>query len=241
MSSAEPPVGGNRIGADPADVYREFRHPILVLGASTVVAGTLDAFAFLRYGAFVGNQSSNVLFLGVGPAGGHPAWPTAAASMVAFVVGTGLTTRLRAVQSRWTPVSRGLALAVATVALWGALNVVFEYGRDNPRLRALLAAVGGFAMGALATLFVRTAGIATTITYQSGTVAKTGERIVGWLLGPPQGRGRARKGFLLGLLTLAGYACGGGIGTLAQQRPLWVPAWATLALLAVAPLIRHRG
>ena len=241
MSRAEPPAEANRTGPDLGDAYSEFRRPILVLGMTTVVAGYLDAYAFLRYGAFVGNQSSNVLFLGVGPAGGHPAWPTAAASMLSFVVGTGLTTRLRAVDSRWSPVSRGLAVAVAAVALWTALNVVFQYGRDSPQLRALLAAVGGFAMGALATLFVRTAGIATTITYQSGTVAKTGERIVGWLLGPPTGRTKARKGFLLGLLTLAGYAVGGALGTVAQHRPLWVPAWATVALLAVAPLVRHRS
>ncbi|MEV6695058.1 YoaK family protein [Micromonospora sp. NPDC051196] len=241
MSRAEPPPPANRTGPDLEDAYREFRHPIVVLSLTTLVAGFLDAFAFLRYGAFVGNQSSNVLFLGVGPAGAHPAWPSAAASLVAFIVGAGLTTRLRAVASRWSPVSRGLVAVVATVVLWGVLNVLFEYGRDSPQLRALLAAVGGFSMGALATLFVRTAGVATTITYQSGTAAKIGKRVVGWLFGPRADRSKARHATLLGLLTLASYAVGGGIGALAQQRPLWVPVWAALALLAVALLVRHRS
>ncbi|WP_341715945.1 YoaK family protein [Micromonospora sp. FIMYZ51] len=241
MPSADPPAPANRTGPDLADSYRAFRHPLVVLATTTFVAGFLDAFAYLRYGAFVANQSSNVVFLGIGPAGGHPAWPTAAASLVAFALAAGLTARLRAVRSRWSPVSRGLTAAVATAALWAVLNVLFQYGRSSPQLRALLAAIGGFAMGALATLFVRTAGISTTITYQSGTVAKTGERVVRWLAGPRADRSRARRASLLGVLTLAGYAVGGGIGTLAQQRPLWVPTWAAFALLTVAPMIRHRS
>ncbi|MEU9508635.1 YoaK family protein [Micromonospora sp. NPDC048170] len=242
MPRSEPPRPADRTGPpDPEDSYREFRHPLVVLAMTTCVAGFLDAFAYLRYGVFVANQSGNVVFLGIGSGGQHPDWPSAAASLVAFAAGTGVVTRLRAARSRWTPPVRGLAAVVVAMALWAALNVLFEYGRTGPPPRLALAAAGGFAMGCLATLFVRTAGIATSITYQSGTVAKTGERIARWLAGPGTDRARARQASLLGLLTLAGYAVGGGIGTLAQQRPLWVPAWATLALLAVAPMLRDRS
>ncbi|MET7876104.1 YoaK family protein [Micromonospora profundi] len=225
---------------DPQDAYGEFRYPILVLAVTTSTAGFLDSFAFLRYGSFVANQSGNVLFIGVGAAGRQPAWPAALASLVAFGIGAGLVTRLRAAGTVRTSAARGLAAAVVATAAWSAVNVLLEYGRSGPQSRAALAALGGLAMGSLATLFVRTAGVATTITYQSGTVAKTGERIVGWIAGPGNSRSQARKGSLLGLLTLAAYAVGGALGTLAQQRPLWVPVWATLVLAAVALALRRR-
>lgn len=241
MPRPGPPRPADPRGADLEDSYREFRLPLLVLAVSTFVAGLLDAFAFLRYGVFAANQSGNAVLLGVGLAGEYPAWPGAAASLVAFAAGAGATSRLRAARGRRAPAARGLAAAVVTVWLWAALNVLFEYGRGGPHPRVGLAAAGGFAMGCLATLFVRTAGIATTITYQSGTVAKTGERLAAWLTGPGVDRSAARRAALLGLLTLACYTAGGGVGTLAQQRPLWVPAWGSLALVAVAPLLRRRS
>ncbi|MEV6813463.1 YoaK family protein [Micromonospora sp. NPDC051296] len=239
MVSSEPPQPGQRSGwTGLDDSRREFRLPFLVLALTTGIAGFVDAFAYLSYGAFVANQSSNVVFLGIGPAGRHPTWPAAAASLVAFAAGAGVVTRLRATRSRWSAPVRVLVATVIATSVWAVLNVLLQYGRHGPQARIALSALGGFAMGCLATLFVRTAGVATTITYQSGTVAKTGERIVSWLAGPGVDRTKARRASLLGLLTLVGYAVGGGIGTLAQQRPLWVPAWATLALVAVMFMVR---
>ncbi|MFF4880005.1 YoaK family protein [Micromonospora sp. NPDC000668] len=226
------------ITSDPQDVYREFRHPILVLAVTTGIAGFVDAFAFLRYGAFVANQSGNAVLLGIGLAGRHAAWPESAASLIAFAAGTGVVSQVRAARSRWSPSFRGLACAVVTMALWAALNALLHHGRQGGLPRIALAAAGGFAMGALATLFVRTAGIATAITYQSGTVAKIGERIERWLAGPGTGRRRARQGTLFGLLALTCYAAGGGLGTVAQGQPLWVPAWGALALSALSLLVR---
>ncbi|MFF0469357.1 YoaK family protein [Micromonospora zamorensis] len=226
--------------SDPQDVYGEFRRPLLVLALTTGIAGFVDAFAFLRYGAFVANQSGNAVLLGIGLAGRHAAWPESAASLIAFAAGTGVVSQVRAARSRWSPSLRGLACAVATLALWAVLNVLLHHGRQGGPPRIALAAAGGFAMGALATLFVRTAGITTHITYQSGTVAKIGERVGRWLAGPDTRRKRARQGTFLGLLALLCYATGGGIGTLAQQQPLWVPAWGTLALSALSFVVRSR-
>ncbi|MFF5201417.1 YoaK family protein [Micromonospora parva] len=224
--------------ADPQDVYREFRHPLLVLALTTGTAGFVDAFAFLHYGAFVANQSGNAVLLGIGLAGRHAAWPESAASLVAFAVGTGVVSQVRTAPGRWSQSSRGLACTVLAMALWTALNVLLDYGRQGGPARVGLAAAGGLAMGALATLFARTAGITTAVTYQSGTVAKLGERIGRWLVGPDTGRSRARQGTFLGLLALTCYAAGGGLGTVAQQQPLWVPAWGTLALASLSLLLR---
>lgn len=231
---------GPSIPADPQDVYREFRHPLLVLALTTATAGFVDAFAFLRYGAFVANQSGNAVLLGIGLAGRHAAWPESAASLIAFAAGTGVVSQIRAAPSRWAPSSRGLACAVAAMALWAALNVLLHHGRQGGWARVGLAAAGGFAMGALATLFARTAGIATAVTYQSGTVAKLGERVGRLMVGPDAGRSRARQGIFLGLLALTCYAAGGGLGAVAQEDPLWVPAWGTLALSTLSLLVRVR-
>ncbi|MEU8165497.1 YoaK family protein [Micromonospora sp. NPDC049004] len=224
--------------SDPQDASREFRYPLLVLALTTGIAGFVDAFAFLRYGAFVANQSGNAVLLGIGLAGRHAAWPESAASLIAFAAGTGVVSQVRAAPSRWSPSYRGLGCAVVALALWAVLNVLLHYGRHGGWPRIALAAAGGLAMGALATLFVRTAGITTAITYQSGTVDKIGERIGRWLAGPDTGRRRARHGTFLGLLALTCYAAGGGLGTMAQEQPLWVPAWGALGLSALAFLVR---
>ena len=107
--------------SDPQDVYGEFRRPLLVLALTTGIAGFVDAFAFLRYGAFVANQSGNAVLLGIGLAGRHAAWPESAASLIAFAAGTGVVSQVRAARSPWSPSLRGLACAVAHAgALGGA-------------------------------------------------------------------------------------------------------------------------
>ncbi|MEU1606276.1 YoaK family protein [Micromonospora matsumotoense] len=234
-----PAAARSSVPADPQDVYCGFRLPLLVLALTTGIAGFVDAFAFLRYGAFVANQSGNAVLLGVGVAGRHAGWPESGSSLIAFAVGTGVVSQLRAAPSRWSPSLRTLGCAVVTMALWAVLNTLLDYGRHGGWPRIALAAAGGLAMGALATLFARTAGITTAITYQSGTVAKLGERVARWLAGPnTSSRQRARHGVFLGLLALACYAVGGGLGTVAQHRPLWVPVWGTLALAALSVLVR---
>ncbi|SCL73092.1 Uncharacterized membrane protein YoaK, UPF0700 family [Micromonospora peucetia] len=238
MGDSQPSTNGGT--SDPEDSYREFRHPLLVLALTTGIAGFVDAFAFLRYGAFVANQSGNAVFLGIGLAGRHATWLESAASLVAFAVGTGVVSQLRAAHSRWSPSVRALACALVALSLWAVLNALLQYGRQGGLPRIALAAAGGLAMGALATLFARTAGITTAITYQSGTVAKTGERVGRWLAGPGTARRRARQGIFLGLLALTCYAVGGGIGTVTQQgQPRWVPAWGALALSTAALLLRQ--
>ncbi|MGW4500545.1 YoaK family protein [Micromonospora sp. NPDC004336] len=222
-----------------AESYREFRHPIVVLVLTIATAGVLDSFAFLRYGAFVANQSGNAVFLGIGPAGEHPRWPASAASLVAFAAGAGIVSRLREVTRRWSPPVVNVVAVELAMSLWVVLNVLLAYGRHGAGSRVVLAATGAFAMGSLTTLLSRTAGIATTITYQSGTTAKTGEHAVRWLVDRGAGRARARLGTLLGLLGISSYAAGGAIGTLAQRQPRWVPLWGALALAVLIFLIRR--
>ncbi|MEE3917956.1 DUF1275 family protein [Micromonospora sp. BRA006-A] len=208
----------------PADSYREFRHPLAALVLAVVTAGALDAFAFLRYGAFVANQSGNAIFLGMGPAGGHPTWPVSAASIVR------VRHRRRAGEPAPPPHPAGggalvdIAVTEAAMIVWAVLNLALAYGRHGVASRVLLAAAGAVAMGSLTTLASRTAGIATPITYQSDTTTKTGERAARWLLGPAAGRA-GPAGTLLGLLALVSYSVGGAVGTLAQHRPRWVPLW----------------
>ena len=222
---------------DPADSYREFRRPIAALVLAVVTAGALDSFAFLRYGAFVANQSGNAIFLGMGPTGGHSTWPVSAASIVAFATAAGLVSLLRPHRADVGAAGGHRGHRGRHDRLGGAQpGARVRPGRHG--VRVLLAAAGAAAMGSLTTLASRTAGIATPITYQSGTTTKTGERAARWLLGPAAGRA-GRRGTLLGLLALVSYSVGGAVGTLAQHRPRWVPLWGTLALAVLILLLRR--
>ncbi|MFI0796289.1 DUF1275 family protein [Micromonospora rubida] len=241
MSSSQPAPSSSDDAARPGpeESYREFRRPVLALALCTGTAGFLDAFAFLRYGTFVANQSGNLIFLGIGPVGWHQDWPASGASLLAFAAAAGVVSWIRSLPGRWSPALRGLGATALTLSLWTFLNVLLHYGQHGPVSRAVLAAAGGLATGAFTTLFVRTAGVTTTITYQSGTVVKTGGHIVRWVA-PGTDRDRARQASLLGLLTLVCYSVGGGIGAVAQQQqPHWVPAWGLLALVPVALLVRR--
>ncbi|MFD0782840.1 DUF1275 family protein, partial [Micromonospora azadirachtae] len=165
-------------GSQPTDSYREFRHPLPALVLATCTAGALDAFAFLRYGAFVANQSGNALFLGIGPAGEHPAWPVSAASLLAFAASAGVVSWLRSpARGAKAPLVDIAATEVAMI-IWAVLNVALSYGRHGPTARVVLGAAGAVALGSLTPLLTRTAGTHTTITYQSGTTTKTGEHAV---------------------------------------------------------------
>lgn len=223
-----------------ADSHQVFRHPLWALVLAVGVAGAMDSFAFLQYGAFVANQSGNVVLVGIGLAGKHPTWPGVAASLAAFAVGAGVTSRWRGATRRRSATLVTIVVTELTMLLWAGLNLLLAYGQRAPVARVALAGTGAFAMGCLTTLFNRTAGVTTTIVYQSGTVEKTGEHAVGWIMDRGDQRSRARIGALLGLLALGSYAAGGAIGTLAQQQPRWVPLWGALVPPALL-LLRRRG
>ncbi|MFB9185917.1 DUF1275 family protein [Dactylosporangium sucinum] len=205
---------------------------------ATAVAGLMDALALTRYGVFVANQSGNLIHVGMGLAGHDPLWPASAASIGAFGVGAGIASRVRRVRGP-DPAVVEFGLALAALILWAVVDAALDRGVPGaPGPRAVLAAAGAFFMGCFGGLFVRTAGIATTITYHSGTVMKTGERLVAWMTGSGQARRKASQGAALGLLGLAGYVSGAFLGTLSSNRPMLTFALVLLVLVALMLTLR---
>ncbi|GAA0715663.1 DUF1275 domain-containing protein [Dactylosporangium roseum] len=234
-------TGGSSTAGEPPDSRAEYRFPLLALATTTGVAGLLDALALTRYGVFVANQSGNLMHLGMGLAGHDPLWPASAASIGAFGFGAGIAFRVRRVcgpEHRPDPAVVQCCLALTALILWAVVDVTLDRGVPDPGRRAVLAAAGAFFMGCLGGLFVRTAGFATTITYQSGTVIKTGQRIVSWITGSGESRRKAAQGAMLGLLGLVGYVSGGFVGALASSRPIVTFALAVAALVVLMLTLR---
>ncbi|MER7283851.1 DUF1275 family protein [Dactylosporangium sp. NPDC000244] len=237
MSAAD----GASAAHEAPDSSAEFRSPVLSLATATGVAGLMDALALTRYGVFVANQSGNLIHVGMGLAGHDPLWSASAASIAAFGCGAGTAFRARrrcGPGHRLDPAVIEFSLAAVALILWTVLDAALDHGVPGPGRRAALAAAGGFFMGCFGGLFARTAGIATTITYQSGTVKKTGERIVAWITGSGQVRRKTSQGVALGLLGLAGYVGGAFLGTLTSGRPMLTFAVAGTVLAALLLTLR---
>lgn len=112
----------------------DFHIPFLALALSTGLAGVVDAFSFLKYKVFVGIQTGNVAFVGMGAADHLPAWPSALASLVAFGLGGLLGARdpPRAPGRTAHPAGHGTARHAGAARALGA-------GGPVPRLGARLA------------------------------------------------------------------------------------------------------
>lgn len=221
------------------DAESEFRQPVLALALATGVAGYVDAFSLLRYGVFVANQSGSLIHLGMGLAGHFPVWPAALASIVGFGLGGGLAhlLRRRVESHRRAPPGPQLSVVIGVLLGWAGLEQALAVRQFGLAQRVPLAAVGAVGMGMLAVLFVRTAGVKTTTTYQSGTVLNTGENFVNWL----RRRDRHRPGnrrWLLGFVGTGCYAAGGGFGALVTPWPVGVFAGAVVALVVLLTIVR---
>ncbi|MEV0130397.1 YoaK family protein [Dactylosporangium sp. NPDC050688] len=228
-------------GASAEDSRAEFRLPLLALAVATGVAGLMDALAVTRYGVFVANQSGNLVHVGMGLAGRDPLWLASACSIGAFGLGAGVAFGVRRICDpghRPDPAVAGFCLALVALLLWAVVDAAFDRGAPGLDRRAVLAATGAFFMGCLGGLFARTAGIATTITYQSGTVMKTGTRVVAWIAGSGEARRKASQGVLLGLLGIGGYVSGSFVGALAGGRPMLTFALAAAVLVALMLTLR---
>jgi uncharacterized membrane protein YoaK (UPF0700 family) len=245
VASGDPATGGTPVtGGNPAktgspaatgdqqDTTVEFRYPLLALVLTTVVAGLIDAFTLLRYGVFTANQSGNVVHVGMGLSGRFPQWLVAAASIVGFGVGGVVAGRLRRVSPTSPPVAE-LVGVITVLALWATADLLLDSGRGDRTQQVLLATLAAIGLGLLARLFLRTAGVRTSTTYQTSTVLNTTRALSEWI-GSRGRRPDAARRWMLGFVGVAGYAVGGGIGAVVQRSVAWV---FVLALAVVAALL----
>ncbi|MFF5056489.1 DUF1275 family protein [Micromonospora sp. NPDC000663] len=220
-----------------------FRAPLFALTTSIVLAGVVDGFAILRYGVFVGNQTGNVVFVGVGLAGHLPAWQSALASLVAFGLGGLLGAGLRRIRAAGpiTPPTVELVVMLVLLVVWGLVDTGLDSGHDSSAERTLLTALCALPIGILGGLVVRTSGVQTATSYQTGTLLRTTQGLAEWVFG----RGdtpRVRRLALIGLLCLVSYAVGGAVGASTQDRPIrsFAIVWA-LALVMIALTLGRRS
>lgn len=226
----------DRTGDDWQDTRTEFRFPLLALGLTTGVSGLVDAFTLLRYGVFTANQAGNVVHIGMGLGGAFPGWPAALASVAGFGAGAVLGGRLRKA-ARLPPPAAELIGVIAAATLWSVADLVLDSGTDYTGYRALLTAVSALVLGILARLFLRTAGVRTTTTYQTGTVLSVADGLARWIRGG--GRpGRATRTWLLGLLGIGCYAAGGALGAVVRGWPAAVFALTVAALATLLVIVR---
>lgn len=220
-----------------------FRVPLFALTMSVVLAGVVDGFAILRYRVFVGNQTGNVVFVGVGLAG-HPAsWQSALASLVAFGLGGLLGAGLRRIPASGpiAPPTVELGVMLVLLVAWGLVDLGLDSGHGSSTERTLLTALCAFPIGILGGLVVRTLGVQTATSYQTGTLLRTTQGLAEWVFGHGD-TSRVRRLAMIGLLCLVSYAVGGALGASTQGRPLrsFVIVWA-LALVMIALTLGRRS
>lgn len=217
-----------------------FRAPVIVLAALSLTAGFADGYSLTHANVFVANQSGNVVRVGMGAVGAFDAWPLALCSIVGFAVG-GLiawTLTRSAARTQVTLVRVRLLTVMALIVLWW-LGMLLISGQGTDVVAALL---GAAAMGVLASVMTRVAGVPVQTTFQSATVLRSAEGAAEWAThADPQHR-TGRTLALLSLITLTAYAGGGALGALAE-RTLTTGSVAVLmmpVLLGIALVLVHR-
>jgi uncharacterized membrane protein YoaK (UPF0700 family) len=188
----------------------------------SALAGYVDATGFLALGGFfVSFMSGNTTRLGVGVANRSGDAAIAAGLIATFLAGVVLASLLGAAMARHRrPVVLFLvALLLALAAGFGALGIV-------PAVGICMA----LAMGSENAVFERDGEVTIGLTYMTGTLVKTGQRIAAAL------RGGDPLGWLPFLTQWAGLAAGAVAGALTWTMlgvgALWFPA-AGAALLAI--------
>lgn len=209
------------------------RHRLFAVGA-TILAGFVDATAFIQLGGFfVSFMSGNSTRLGVGTVYALPVALTAAGLITAFVLGVVLGSSLRR-----APLAQSRALLMATIAALLALVASLALGGVLGIAGPLLAV----AMGAVNAVLEEDGESRVGVTYMTGALVKMGQRITDGLYGGPRWGWLPWLGLWGGLV--AGAVAGAGAFRLLGLNALWIAAvWAAgLALLVVehAP-VRHRS
>jgi uncharacterized membrane protein YoaK (UPF0700 family) len=205
-------------------IMTRYDHRTRALAAClSALAGYVDATGFLALGGFfVSFMSGNTTRLGVGAAthGGDAA--IAGGLIVTFLVGVVLASLLgtAAQRHRRPAVLIFVASLLALAAGFGALDLI-------PAAGICMA----LAMGAENAVFERDGEVTIGLTYMTGTLVKTGQRIAAAL------RGGDPLGWAPFLMLWASLATGAIVGALAWRAlgvgALWFPA-AVAALLAGA-------
>lgn len=240
--SRSPREARHAVAADPnrwRTAGADFHVPLFAVLLGTALAGVVDAFSFLKYKVFVGIQTGNVVFVGMGAADHFPPWPSAVASLVAFglggLLGAGIR-RLPTVGPLTPPGMELLAMGVLFV-VWGLVDRSLDSGQGSLTERSILTALCAFPVGILGGLIVRTFGVQTATSYETGTVLRTTRGLADWIF-ERDDTGRARRIAGIGLLCLISYAVGGYVGAVTESRPGWMLAivWAVSVVLIVLTL-----
>lgn len=156
----------------------EVRHRMLAY-ALAALAGYSDAIGFIASGGFfVSFMSGNTTRAGVGLPFGVAETGMALSLIVAFVVGTvggSLLGRYRGWRRRESAILFAIAAALALACLLFGLSAAYP---------ALLLTAA--AMGAENTIFEEDGEVTIGLTYMTGTLVKTGQRIASALAGGPK-------------------------------------------------------
>lgn len=158
------------------------RHRMLAYSLAAL-AGYVDAVGFIASGGFfVSFMSGNTTRAGVGLPFGLAETGLALSLITAFVGGT-VAGSLLGRHTRWhhrTGV-RESAILLSIAAVLAAACVLFGIGAHLPALLFTAAA-----MGAENTIFEEDGEVTIGLTYMTGTLVKTGQRIAGALAGGPR-------------------------------------------------------
>ncbi|MEG3175147.1 YoaK family protein [Sphingomonas sp. RB3P16] len=189
-----------------------------------ILAGFVDAIGFLRLGGmFVSFMSGNSTRLAIGLATRSDAALVAASLIAAFVGGVVGGSLL----SAWLPNHRKAAVLASVAALLALAATLSQLGLDHAALPVIACA-----MGCANTVFQRDGEVSVGVTYMTGALVKTGQRIGAAFLGGD------RWGWLPYLSLWIGLVSGGVLGALCYgvigMDGLWVAALAAALLAAVA-------
>lgn len=206
----------------------------------TFSSGAVDAISFLGLGrVFTANMTGNLVLLGL--AVGQPAGAEAlraAASLVGFVVGVIIASRLAAGAAKrelW-PAAATSALGLEVAAQTGLLGGwLAASGHPAAALEVVLVAISGLAMGLQsgAVVALRRSGISTT--YVTGML--TG--VIGEIASQTGARSEwLRRGLVLAAL-VAGAICSAALLSAARRFAPMLPLAVTVGVVASARYARR--